>query len=168
MTQTNFSEIVSKLEMSQHPEGGFFVETWRSAESTNISGRGLRHLGTSIYFLMPHGKVSKFHRLSSDEIWHFHQGDEISVILLHSNGTIEKRIVGPIGQKNAIPQAIIPKNTWFGATHEQPPCHGYTLVGCTVSPGFEFSDFELGDRKSLLEEFSRAHQSTRDWIEKLT
>ncbi len=165
MNQSDFLKIVSRLKMTPHPEGGYFVETWRSEESTNIKNRGTRQLGTSIYFLMPYGQTSKFHRLTSDEIWHFHQGDEISVVLLQSDGSLEKKVVGPVGSGNSLPQVVIPKNTWFGAIHEGQPHHGYTLVGCTVSPGFEFSDFELAKRDDLLKDFS---QTNHDWIDKLT
>jgi predicted cupin superfamily sugar epimerase len=88
--------------------------------------------------------------------------------MLKANGSIEKAVVGPVGTSYARPQVIIPKGTWFGAIHESEQTHEYTLVGCTVSPGFEFADFEMATRTGLLEEFKGARSQTIDFILKLT
>jgi predicted cupin superfamily sugar epimerase len=161
-------EVISSLKMKPHPEGGFYSETYRCNDSVTLDKMGHRSLGTSIYFLLPTGEVSLFHRLASDEIWHFHQGDSITVVMLKANGSIEKAVVGPVGTSYARPQVIIPKGTWFGAIHESEQTHEYTLVGCTVSPGFEFADFEMATRTGLLEEFKGARSQTIDFILKLT
>ena len=161
-------DIIATLKMTPHPEGGFYSETYRCRESVNLDRQGQRSLGTSIYFLLSRGDISHFHRLSSDEIWHFHQGDSITVVMIKPNGSIEKAVVGPVGSGDARPQVIIPKGTWFGAIHEGEPVQGYTLVGCAVTPGFDFSDFEMATRTILLAEFSGLSFQTTDWILKLT
>jgi predicted cupin superfamily sugar epimerase len=164
----NFKDVISSLQMIPHPEGGYYAETYRASERGQFTDRGLRSAGTSIYFLMPRGDVSKFHRLASDEIWHFHQGDPITVVTISTQGTIRRDVVGPVGLGEAKPQVIIPKNTWFGAMHEGPTNHGYTLVGCTVSPGFEFTDFELASKKELMKSFADASPETHEWISRLS
>lgn len=163
-----FMDIVARLNMTAHPEGGYFTETYRSAETMDLRDRGRRAWGTSIYFLMPRGQISKLHRLTSDEIWHYHQGDTITVLIITSNGQLQKHLVGPIQSGEERPQVIIPKGSWFGAIHEGQPHNGYTLVGCTVSPGFDFADFELAKRESLLKAFPKASSETREWILKLS
>lgn len=154
--------------MTPHPEGGFYSETYRCGESLRIADQGDRSLGTSIYFLLPRGDVSHFHRLRSDEIWHFHQGDPVTVVMIKPNGSVQKVVVGPVAKGGARPQLLIPKGTWFGAIHENEHHHGYTLVGCTVTPGFDFSDFEMATRARLLDEFKSASSETIDSILKLT
>lgn len=166
--QLTHQELVVTLKMMPHPEGGYFSETYRCNDSVNLEQYGDRALGTSIYFLLPRGDVSHFHRLRSDEIWHFHQGDNISVVILKSDGSVEKVIAGPVGKDGARPQVIIPKGTWFGAIHEAEHSHGYTLVGCTVTPGFDFADFEMATRTGLLQEFKGSQREAIDWILKLT
>ena len=161
-------EIISTLRMTPHPEGGFYSEKYRCGESLRIADQGHRSLGTSIYFLLPRGDISHFHRLRSDEIWHFHQGDPVTVVMIKPNSSIQKVVVGPVGSGDAKPQVIIPKGTWFGAIHENEHQHGYTLVGCTVTPGFDFSDFEMAARTRLLDEFKNASSETIDSILKLT
>lgn len=161
-------KIIEQLKMSPHPEGGYFVETWRSKESFELQRHQQRHLGTCIYFMMPHGHMSRFHRLRADEIWHFYQGDPITVVLLDEQMGLTQNLVGPIGDDDAVPQLIIPKGSWFGALHLTPPKHGYTLVGCTVSPGFEFEDFELAKRSELLSQFSEGSANIQKWINLLT
>lgn len=168
MQPLTHQNIISALKMTRHPEGGFYSETYRCGESVNLDRRTRRSLGTSIYFLLSLGDISHFHRLASDEIWHFHQGDPVTVVMIKPTEDVEKVVVGPVGQGDARPQVIIPKGTWFGAIHEEHPVHGYTLVGCTVTPGFDFSDFEMGSRACLLAQFSGSSAQTTDWILKLT
>lgn len=161
-------ELTRRLNMTAHPEGGYFVETWRSVEACQLPTLGRRNLGTCIYFLMPYGQVSKFHRLTADEIWHFYQGDPITVLTLDPDRGLQKHLVGPIGTAHAAPQLVIPQGTWFGALHEETGRHGYTLVGCTVSPGFEFQDFELAKREQLLAEYAAQDSRTKNFIRDLT
>ena len=91
MTQSPTREnIIATLQMTPHPEGGFYAETYRCRESVNLDRQGRRSLGTSIYFLLGRGDISHFHRLASDEIWHFHQGDPVTVVMIKPNAGIEK------------------------------------------------------------------------------
>ena len=142
---------IEKLEMIKHPEGGYFKETYRSDESIDaghLPGRyeGSRSFGTSIYFLLTTESVSNFHRLQSDEIWHFHQGGVAKIHFITEEGQYYSKDIGPDLEKGQSLQVIIPRNTWFAAEVIE---EHYILVGCTVSPGFEFEDFELAEGKNL-------------------
>ena len=97
-----------------------------------------------------------------------YQGDPITVLTLNPELGLQKHLVGPIGTAHAAPQLMIPKGTWFGALHEDTGSQGYTLVGCTVSPGFEFQDFELADRQQLLAEYGAQDSKTKAFICDLT
>ena len=142
---------IEKLGLVKHPEGGYFKETYRSDEiAAGVPQRfsGPRSFSTAIYFLLPHDEVSHFHRIRSDEIWHFYCGENVIIHILHENGRYENMT---IGMEAGCFQAVVPKNAWFGAN--VPSGTGYALVGCTVSPGFAFEDFELADRKALLKAY---------------
>lgn len=139
---------IEKLNLKQHPEGGFYSETYRSTEA--ISKYGLpdrynsdRSFGTAIYFLLRSEDVSAFHRLKSDELWFFHVGSPVEVIFLTANET-QSHILGTNFEKGERFQLVIPANTWFGARVLKPD--SFVLVSCTVCPGFEFQDFELGKK----------------------
>ncbi len=150
------ADIIRKLEMSPHPEGGYYRETYRSSGSIGESSlpdnmHGYRSYSTAIYFLLKAGQPSKFHRLRSDEIWHFHLGDPIELVTVESNQQLKRQSIGPDIMQNQSLQLLIPANTWFGA-HLQPGAeakHGFSLVSCTVAPGFDFQDFELATRAQL-------------------
>lgn len=140
-------DIVRTLNLSPHPEGGFYRETYRSAE-TMPTPRGTRNVSTAILYLLPVGSFSALHRIASDELWHFHAGDTIELFWIDpatgSHGTIDV--------SNENPQAVIPAGRWFGA-RTKPGQAGFALVGCTVAPGFDFQDFELADRRDLSSRF---------------
>jgi uncharacterized protein len=146
---------IDHLQLKAHPEGGFYRETYRSPErisSTGLPERfpGERHFSTAIYFLLRSQDRSVFHRIKSDELWHYHAGTSLSLYVLHGRAlTVHK--LGPDADKGDSLQVVIPANCWFGAKVEQPG--SYTLSGCTVSPGFDFQDFELAERKTLLHEY---------------
>lgn len=132
---------VQKLGLRLHPEGGWFRETYRS------KGRaGRRALCTAIYYLLENGQFSAFHRLKSDEIWYFHAGGPLKIHLLG----VRPRVI-ELGKKQF--QAVIPAGTWFAAAPS--PKFPYSLVSCSVSPGFEFSNFELGRREKLVKRFPK-------------
>jgi predicted cupin superfamily sugar epimerase len=137
-------DLIRELDLAPHPEGGFFRETYRSKHST------------AIFFLLPRGHVSKFHRLKSDEVWHVYAGGPLHVIELE--GDRAKDTV--LSQDR--PQHVVPGGVWFGSYPD--PSADYALVGCTVAPAFEFTDFEMAKREPLLEEFPLA----KDLILKLT
>lgn len=150
--------LVKKLELQKHPEGGYFKEIYRSEDTVpieifpdrNNSLKPYRNFCTSIYYLLVHEDVSVFHKIKSDEIWHFYQGSPILLHILNEN--TGEYLSKELGSKNQF-QVIIPKNVWFAA--EVKDKNLYSLVGCTVSPGFEFEDFTIAKREELLEKFPK-------------
>ncbi len=153
---------ISKFSMEKHPEGGWFRETYRSAIQTGSMAlpacySGERNFSTAIYFLLEKSDISKLHRLISDEIWFFHCGSPIIIHCIDVQGSYSSLNLGMESF-----QGIIPAGTWFGA--EICDKDSFSLVSCTVSPGFDFADFELGDRSKLLSLYPE-HKSL---IEKFT
>lgn len=144
---------IDKLELAEHPEGGYFKETYRSDEPIEVLPdryEGERTFGTSIYFLLTTESVSNFHRLKSDEIWHFHQGGAAKIHFISEEGNYSFKMIGVDFENGETLQVIIPRNTWFAAEVTK---DDFILVGCTVAPGFEFQDFELADRADLSTKF---------------
>jgi hypothetical protein len=143
---------IERLGLAPHPEGGYFRETYRSADviaAGSLPARygGARAASTAIYFLLRAGEVSVLHRITSDEIWHFYAGGALAVSAIRPDGVRRDVVLGPDPDAGHALQATVPAGDWFGAT----PASGtaYSLVGCTVAPGFEFTDLELADRRSL-------------------
>lgn len=139
---------IKNLEMLKHPEGGYFRETYRSEKVFNPTGfSDKRNLATSIYFLLEKNNVSHFHRIKSDEIWYYHAGSPLTVYVIYPNGKLNKLNIGPNIENGEVLQAVVPANTIFGSTCT----NEYSLVGCMVSPGFDFNDFELFPTSKLLD-----------------
>jgi predicted cupin superfamily sugar epimerase len=128
------AEIVRLLGMKPHPEGGHYVETFRDSEPA-----GGRPHGTAIYFLLEAGEVSAWHRVDAVEIWHWHAGGPLVLTISENGHDAEARILGPDLRGGQRPQAVVPRGAWQTAES----LGAWTLVGCTVSPGFEFAGFEL-------------------------
>jgi uncharacterized protein len=151
-------EIIKKLDLKPHPEGGFYKEIYKSrdfVEPTCLHNKfnDKRRFSTSIYYLLRNGDFSAFHRIKSDELWHYYAGGDILLHLLdHKNG-YQTKILGNEITSNGSFQVIVPANVWFAAE----PSQGspFTLAGCTVSPGFDFDDFELANKDQLLQQFPR-------------
>lgn len=146
---------IEKLGLEQHPEGGFYKETYRSKDRIHESKlpdryKSSRVFGTSIYFLLTKESKSMFHRLNSDEIWHFHVGGAAQIHFISPTGEAFSKIIGSDLDSDQQLQVVIPKHHWFAAEVTQ---GDFILVGCTVSPGFEFQDFELAKRDELIELF---------------
>lgn len=141
-------EIVEKYQMQAHPEGGFFAETYRS-ELEFDTARGKRSASTAILFLITRDSISHLHRLTSDEGWHFHLGDPLRLVQITKSGELIETIMGPEISKDQKLQHIVPAGDWFASTS----LGEYSLVGCTVSPGFDFQDFEMGKKEDLQKEF---------------
>lgn len=161
---------IERLGLEPHPEGGYFRETYRSElaiDGAALGGAfgGPRSASTAIYFLLPAGEVSCFHRIKSDEVWHHHDGSAVTLWILDPPAgppASESAPGGPALQVKlssdppspgeppsiGLPQAVVPAGVWFGATVDDPD--GYALVSCTVAPGFDFRDFELARRDDLL------------------
>jgi len=127
-------ELIRALRLAPHPEGGWYRETWRAA-----AAEGERPAGTAIYYLLGAGDVSHWHRVDATEIWHWYGGGPLSLTVSADGHDAERVILGPDIAAGQRPQRIVPVGWW------QTACSlgGYTLAGCTVSPGFEFSGFEM-------------------------
>lgn len=141
---------LQKLNMTPHPEGGYYKETYRAASRVQ-SNSGDRSAGTVIYFLLDEMNFSAFHRLTSDEVWYFHDGGSAKIYILHADGSIDIKTIGKdttIGEEF---QIILPANCWFAAEVEDGK--NFILVSCSVSPGFEFEDFKLADGSKLADDF---------------
>ncbi|KUG24888.1 hypothetical protein ASZ90_005290 [hydrocarbon metagenome] len=155
------STLVEKLDLQPHPEGGYFKEVYRSNELIKTEGLPERYtsercFGTSIYYLLVGEQFSAFHKLQSDETWHFYFGSSIILHLISKQGEYSKIVLGQNLSEDEVFQFTIPKETWFAAEVKDKTT--YSLVGCTVSPGFDFADFEMGDQKTLLDKFQQ-HQN---------
>ena len=147
---------VEKLKMQSHPEGGFFAETYRSTETIDDNSlpkrfSGDRNFSTGIYFLLESHHFSAFHRIQSDEMWHFYAGDALNVYYIDNEGNMQIIKLGNNPDNGEVFQAVVPAGVWFGSKPAVE--NSYSLVGCTVAPGFDFVDFEMPDRHTLLQEF---------------
>ena len=141
------AELVRTLGLAPHPEGGFYREIWRAPLAVEPGDRrGARAALTAIYFLLPAGAVSRWHRVRSDEIWHHYEGAPLELLLVAPDALrLERAQLGPLAEGRA-PVHCVPAGWWQAARSRG----AYTLVGCTVGPGFEFADFELlRDRPEL-------------------
>lgn len=141
--------------MTQHVEGGAFREVYRSThmlpqDALSLQHQGPRNASTSIYFLLQRGEFSAFHRIASDEIWHFYEGDALSIYEIDEDGILKRHLLGRDPDKGEELQACIPAGRWFASRVEEGT---YTLCGCTVAPGFDFEDFELAERALLQQQF---------------
>ncbi len=147
---------ITRLALQPHPEGGYFREIYRATEQIPVAALPARYQGpraftTSIYFLLAGTQISTLHRLTSDEQWHFYDGNALLLTMIAPDGTSKEVRLGRHATTGEQFQAVIPAGTWMGArlaSHR-----GYALIGCTVAPGFEFQDFAAGQRSDLLERF---------------
>jgi predicted cupin superfamily sugar epimerase len=147
---------IEKLQLVPHPEGGYFRRVYTATGCIDQAAlppcyRGPRPFATAIYYLLPGHEFSSLHRLQSDELWHFYYGSSLT---LHSIDEQRRHLTIRLGSNPEAGQsfqAAIKAGWWFGATVDDPAA--YALVGCTVSPGFEFADFEIGKREVLLREY---------------
>ena len=131
------SELIRTLELKPHPEGGFYRETYRSALCVTVDQRPTRSALTTIYFLLTSGSFSAWHRVSSDEVWHWYEGEPLELLLASPDfSSVQTRQLGPISGGTE-PVVTVPAHWWQAAR----PLGTYALCGCTVAPGFEFEDF---------------------------
>jgi uncharacterized protein len=163
MSEIRIATLVSQLSLQPHPEGGYFAETYRSALELDTEF-GKRNVATAIYFLLTAGNFSAFHRIKSDEGWHHYEGDVVHVHVIHTHGAYECIRLGKNATAGEVQQAMVPAHAWFAS--ECIGENGYALVGCTVSPGFDFQDFELAKRLALQSTFPTQkaiiHRLTRE------
>ena len=152
---TSVPGIVKSLALTPHPEGGYFREIWRDGKFITGNRPGtLRNASTSILFLVPHNGRSRLHRLTSDETWNFNLGGAIAIYEMTANGPPIKTIIGPKGNPHSEISHTIKAGTWFGAIPE--PGTVFSLVACSVIPGFDYSDFEIAERGAMLREYPQS------------
>ncbi len=149
-------QLVERLELLPHPEGGFYKETYRSKgliskDSLPAEFEGERNYSTCIYFLLTSENFSAFHRIRQDEIWHFYLGSPVTLHIISPDGEYSASEVGHHIEKGEVPQLAILAGHWFAA--EVKAKNAFCLVGCTVAPGFNFADFELAGREALQNKF---------------
>jgi predicted cupin superfamily sugar epimerase len=137
MQQLTAADIIARLELRPHPEGGYYRETFRDSRTDELG----RSSSTAIYFLLAAGERSHWHRvIDAVEIWHWYAGAPLALMLAKSEaGPIERLILGPDLANGEEPQRVVPRGWWQAAES----LGAWTLVGCTVAPGFEFAGFEL-------------------------
>ncbi len=149
-------EVRKRLKLQPHPEGGYFIETYRSTHKLSkkaLAGGypGDRSVSTAIYYLLTPKSFSAMHRLRGDEVFHFYLGDAVDLLQLHSNGTAKVSVLGPNLAAGMRPQLVVPGGVWQGMKLLRGG--KYALLGTTVAPGFDFKDLELGNREELVEEY---------------
>ncbi len=158
---------IDGLQLRRHPEGGWFRETYRSAEVVSRAALparfgGDRTFSTAIYYLLDGTDFSAFHRIKQEEIFHFYDGAALTVHVIDPRGNYSEIRVGRNLAAGEVPQAVITAGSIFGATVSDPK--SYSLVGCTVAPGFDFADFEMPGQNELCAKFPQY----RPIIERLT
>ena len=144
---------IEKLALSPHPEGGYFRETFIASDIINTDNlqrnyKGSRKAYTVIYFLLRSSQISHLHRLKSDEIWTYHYGSPITIHIIDPDGNYCENKLGPKPNNGESFQLIIKAGCWFGSTVDEK--NSYSLIGCFVSPGFDYIDFELAERGELI------------------
>ena len=157
---------IEKLQLEPHPEGGYYRQTYRadviiSREALPQGFGGARAAATAIYFLIEGKNFSAFHRLCSDELWHFYAGSPLLVHVIDPSGKYSMQSLGNEPDLGQHFQAVVPAGCWF-ASHVA-DWQSWALVGCTVAPGFDFADFEIGKRSDLCEQYPQ-HRSLIQWL----
>lgn len=145
---------IKQLNLTAHQEGGYYHQVLKANQSITIGKQLPRALYTSIYFLLTAENPSRFHRLTADEVWYFHEGASLTVHMITSAGYYETITLGKNPEAGEVLQTVVPKGVIFGSTVDEE----YALVSCMVAPGFEYEDFELFKRDELLAAYP-AHEA---------
>lgn len=153
---------IDALQMQAHPEGGFFKETYRCHHLMDVTQGGggtlvQRSVSTGIYFLLEKNNFSAFHKIQSDEMWHFYAGQALEVLELNAGGELRCTRLGSDILGGEVHQHVVPANTWFAS--RVAAGGSFSLAGCTVAPGFDFVDFCLADRAMLVASFPQHSQT---------
>ncbi len=155
------AHLIDALDLESHPEGGHYREVYRSPDRVTTASRGDRPAVTTIYFLLAAGEYSSWHMVRSDEIWHYYEGDPLELLILDpATMEVEQMILGPFDTDQE-PVHVVPAGQWQAAR----PAGAYTLVGCSVGPGFEFADFRLMRSEPATEQ--RVRQAHPDLVSML-
>ncbi len=157
--------LISHYNLQPHPEGGWYAQSYRSSEiipAAALPDRfgGDRVFSTAIYFLLEQGNFSAFHRIKSDECWHFYQGDPLEVFIIGSEGQLTIITLGPDSSRGQLFQYVVPANCWFASRPAKES--KFCFVGCTVAPGFDFADFELAEQSNLCSEYPELSDLIRE------
>jgi predicted cupin superfamily sugar epimerase len=152
----NAQELIDFYSLQVHPEGGYYKQSYRSdividKKALPATFNGSRLISTAIYFLLPAGSFAAFHRIKSDELWHFYAGKPLHIHVIHPDGRYELLKLGSDFNQGQSYQLKVPAGVWFAS--EPSDKNGFSFVGCTVSPGFDFSDFEMASSSQLVEEY---------------
>ncbi len=158
---------IDRLSLSPHPEGGYYRVTYQSVltivqDALPSAFHGNRSASTAIYFLLAQKDFSAFHRIASDELWHFYAGSALVVYVIDPEGNCSELHLGDVFEAGEVFQAVVKAGCWFASRLKNPA--GFALVGCTVAPGFDFADFEMAKRSDLLATYPKH----RKLIEELT
>ncbi len=151
----NAAFYINHLQLQPHPEGGYYKETYRSTQNIPAAALynfdGERCYSTVIYYLLEQTDFSAFHKIKSDECWHYYAGDVLLIHVLYNDENYKCIKLGSAIDKDEMLQFVVPANTWFAAECAEESL--FVLTGCTVAPGFDFADFEMADKKNLLQVF---------------
>ncbi len=148
------TDLIKLFDLKKHPEGGYYKRIYESKDFVIAPElfQDPRLAITSIYYLLEGNDFSAFHRIKSDEIWHFYLGSSLTLYVIDEQGHLQKLILGNTTlEKDAIFQIIIPKNHWFAATVNDK--NSFSFIGCVVAPGFDFKDFELASYENLAKQY---------------
>lgn len=159
-------QYIEQLQLQPHPEGGYYSRSYASAELVAADAlperfTGDRCFSTAIYFLLSGNDFSAFHRIKSDELWHFYAGDSLLIYVIHPDGRGEVLKLGNDLQNGYSFQQLVKAGCWFASKPEKE--NSFALVGCTVAPGFDFADFEMAEKETLL----AAYPQHAEWINAL-
>jgi uncharacterized protein len=162
-TRIDSRALIARLKLEPHPEGGYFCETYRDEKTVRRAGEDAAHAAsTAIYYMLCDGAHSAWHRIRSDEVWHFYAGDPVLVHVLDGQGAlVTHRLGNALVHDDAVFQAVVEAGAWFAAECADPA--GVALVGCTVAPGFEYGEFEMTQAGSL----EARHPQHRELIARL-
>lgn len=157
-------QLVQQFNMLPHPEGGYYKENYRSDEIISSNAlperfSGDRYFSTAIYFLLERGNFSAFHKIKSDECWHFYAGQTLNVYVLQQDGKLATIRLGSDLNNGETFQFVVPANCWFAS--EPATNTDFSFVGCTVAPGFDFEDFELAKADELVQLFPQHETEIR-------
>jgi len=155
------TDIISKLDLKPHPEGGYYRETYRSEgsipkDALSENYMGDRNYATAIYYLITSQNFSAFHKITQDETWHFYDGAAMRLHIISPQGEYNELLIGNNLNRDEVPQFTVPGGYWFASEVSQP--NSYSLMGCTVAPGFSFEDFIMPEREELLTLFPQHKQ----------
>lgn len=150
------TQLIRQFQLLPHPEGGWYKETYKSTELIAANAlpqrfSGGRAFSTAIYFLLEQGNFSAFHRIKSDECWHFYAGGPLEVFILTPGGRLTIISLGSGIEEGQQFQYVVPANCWFASRPARES--SFSFVGCTVAPGFDFADFELATAEILSAEY---------------